>query len=157
MLNIQPSSPDTTSTNDDLALDPDTWNDVRMGTFLEQLVGPIPTTFGKLDYLATLHGPESGSYRHPVLGRFAPSHKLNCFLLTAHREMLHRWLELDLRQQRRDLERHLGDSSPGGRARLRRLRDRHALGALLPPHVRSHEQALFTGDLALLLESLLLD
>ena len=120
-------------------------------------MGQIPTTFGKLAYLATLHGPEPGSYRHPVLGRFAPSHKLSGFLRIAHRELLHRWLELDLRRQRRDLERHLDEDVSGHRARLCSLRDRRALEAILPPDVLSHEQALFTHDLALLLESLLLD
>lgn len=156
MLNSPLSTLDTILTEQDPALDPGAWNDVEIGTFLEQLVGPIPTTFGKLHYLATLHGPESGTYRHPVLGRFEPSHKLNQLLRMAHREMLHRWLELDLRQQQQDLARHLAEDAED-RSRLRRLRDRHALGTILPPHVHSHEQALFTSDLALLLESLLLD
>jgi hypothetical protein len=156
MLNSPHSTLDTISTDQDPAPDPTTWNDVQIGTFLEQLVGPIPTNFGKLHYLATLHGPEPGTYRHPVLGSFAPSHKLNHLLLTAHREMLHRWLELDLRQQQQDLARHLAEDAED-RSRLRRLRDRNALGAILPPHVHSHEQALFTSDLALLLEPLLLD
>ncbi len=131
-------------------------SEVPVEAFLDQTLEEIPTVFGRLAYMAALRDPERDTYRHPILSQILPGTSLDQILRVAHLRIFLRWLEFNLRQQRGDLTRYLGYGELGP-AFLRRLRDRDAFSRLPPADAASHERALFTSDLTVIVNSVLLD
>jgi hypothetical protein len=138
------------------APDPSSALNASMEALLEQMIDEIPTVFGRLTYLASLFDGERETYRHPILGQLMEAPGVDRMLRTAHRRVFLRWLEFSLRQQTGDITRYLGFGSLG-HALLRQLRDRDAFRMLPPPGTASHERVLFSSDLAVIINSELVD
>jgi hypothetical protein len=130
--------------------------EASVGALLEQMIEEVPTVFGRLAYLAALYDPHTGAYRHPILNQLLPAGNVDRLLRMAHWRVFGRWVEFTLRQQQGDLTRYLGYGSLGPEL-LRQLRDRDAFRTLPPLDAAAHERALFSHDLAALLNSVLID
>jgi hypothetical protein len=113
-------------------------------------VSRIPTSFGRLVYLASLRDPRSGLYGSPVLtGRFS-GEELDCALRIAHRVAFTGWLCLGVEEQKADLDIffELGFGKP-----LDDWRDEDLYRHFIPDGARQAERALYFLGLRLLLES----
>lgn len=114
----------------------------------------IPTTYGRLAYLASLRHADSGLYRHYGFSAVWGEADAALTLERSHQETFQAWLALTLEQQREDLEIHLA-AQPTDRARV--LENWTRLGsfrALVPLAAADADRLLFLGDFEVLIELL---
>jgi len=67
----------------------------------------VPSEFGKLVYLASIRDPNSGIYHHYGLEQLYSQEQCHEALHRSHVEVLYRWLEKSLEEQKEDLEYYL--------------------------------------------------
>ena len=124
-------------------------DDVWVGTLAQ-----IPTTFGRLIYVAGLRNENSGTYHHFKLALRYTDEEADCFLRASHKQIFGKWLNSPLEQQRRDLAEYF-ESIEGERAVvLQRWLTSTSYRKLIPTSARAAERLLFTSDLELILEIL---
>jgi hypothetical protein len=113
----------------------------------------IPTLFGKLVYVASLHKQDSGLYEHDRLSQMLGKERADQTLRESHMEVFRDWLCLTLERQKADLAEYLA----GLPVVSRDNRDPLHLGSyvdLTPDTARSVERELYLMDLQTLLELL---
>lgn len=114
----------------------------------------IPSVFGRLVYLSSLRGPNSGIYEHHGLALLFGEEEANRALRRSHEETFSDWLCFGLEQQKADLDLYLSEL-PGNRSmiigtwlRLTPYRN------LVPATGRPSEKQLFLSDFEALLQVL---
>lgn len=114
----------------------------------------IPTTLGKLAYLARLRNPETERYEHHGLRAAFGEEAAESAMRSSHLVVLEEWLKLELLEEKADLEQYV-DSLPQSRKRTISswLKTSHYL--LLMPLTASESQTLLFGaNMRVILESL---
>ena len=67
----------------------------------------IPSLFGKIMYLASVRGPESGRYEHHGLALLFGEKAADLALRRSHEDCFAEWLSLSAEQQKVDLDEYL--------------------------------------------------
>ena len=114
----------------------------------------VPTTFGRIAYLASLRNLNSGRYEHFGLAQIYSEEQADGAIRLSHAQAMGEWLNFPLARQKGDLEEYL-NSLEGGRQRV--LETWEALEphrSLLPTDASEAEKELFLSDLQLILELL---
>lgn len=114
----------------------------------------IPTVFGRMIYLSTLRGQNSGVYEHYGLSqRFGPR-AANEALRRSHEEAFRTWLSFDLEQQKADLDLYLSGLVEERAAVVDTWLRLNPYRNLTPLSARSGDQELFLVDFRAVLEIL---
>ena len=117
----------------------------------------IPTVFGRLVYLSSLRDSNTGSYEHYGLAQIFGAKEADKTLRHSHAQAFSEWLNLNLEQQKRDLEEYLSgleedvDAILASWIRLAPYRN------LIPARSREVERHLYLSDLEVVLELLKFD
>ena len=113
---------------------------------LRRILATIPTVFGQLVYLASLHDSTTGYYSHPQLSLFMANGDLNRTVSQYHHRVFSKWLAFSLSDQKNDLGEYLVSS--GG--------PRYAsyYNSLVPLVACDVERLLYLTDLETLMELL---
>jgi len=117
----------------------------------------IPTLFGRLVYLSSLRDSNSGSYEHYGLAQVFGAREADRTLRQSHTQAFASWLNLNLEQQKSDLEDYLAgleediDAILANWIRLAPYRN------LIPARAREVERQLYLTDLEVVLELLKFD
>ena len=118
----------------------------------------IPTTFGRLIYLASLRDQNTGAYHHHGLEQLFGPEQSEQTLRHSHGQIFSDWLCFNLEQQKNDLEAYLDELNedkkipfwlPGS--------DFARTGVTFPRLAREVERNLFITDLEMVLELLRYD
>lgn len=111
----------------------------------------IPTTYGRLVYLASLRSPDNGVYHHHGLQMLFGDGEANQAMRESHGMVFHEWLVMSLEQQKADLDLFLS-SLPTDRKTLAETWLRLApYRSLTPVWATDGERELFFCDLETLL------
>jgi hypothetical protein len=113
---------------------------------LRRILSTIPTVFGKLVYLASLHDSSTGRYSHPHLSLFMANGDLNRTVSQYHHRVFSQWLAFSLSDQKNDLGEYLVSS--GG------PRYPSYYNSLVPVAACDVERLLYLTDLETLMELL---
>jgi hypothetical protein len=114
----------------------------------------VPTTFGRIAYLASLRDANTGRYQHFGLAQIYSTEEAAGALLASHIDTFGEWLNYPLAKQKSDLEEYLG-ALDEDRARV--LETWLALSPyrnLIPAEATEAQRELFISDLELILELL---
>jgi hypothetical protein len=117
----------------------------------------IPTLFGRLVYLSSLRDTNSGTYEHYGLAQVFGAKDADRTLRQSHTQAFAAWLNLNLEQQKADLEDYLAgleediDSILANWIRLAPYRN------LIPARAREVERQLYLTDFEVVLELLKFD
>jgi hypothetical protein len=117
----------------------------------------IPTLFGRLVYLSSLRDANSGTYDHYGLAQVFGAKEADRTLRQSHTQAFAAWLNLNLEQQKSDLEDYLAgleddiNSILGNWIRLAPYRN------LIPARAREVERQLYLTDLEVVIELLKFD
>lgn len=114
----------------------------------------IPTTFGRIAYLASLRDPNTGKYQHFGLAQLYTAHEADRALRASHSQAFAKWLNYPLAQQKEDLEEYLLSLEGDRQTVLRTWADLSPYRSLLPSSASPAERQLFVSDLELILELL---
>ena len=114
----------------------------------------IPSTFGRLVYLASLRDPNSSLYQHHGLAHLFSEREADKALRSSHEEVFAQWLCLTLEQQKQDLDLYLSGLEDDRRTVLRAWLQLASYRNSLPATAREVERDLFLTDLETLLELL---
>ena len=114
----------------------------------------IPTTFGRLVYLASLRDQNSGTYEHHGLSQIFGAKEADKTLRQSHVHLFADWLNLNLEQQKQDLQTYLS----GLEDDLARILSTWARLApyrnLIPARAREVEKQLYLSDIETVLDLL---
>jgi hypothetical protein len=114
----------------------------------------VPTTFGRIVYLASLRDTNTGRYEHFGLAQIYSDEDADRAIRLSHAQVFAEWLNYPLSEQKADLEEYLL-SLDGGRPHILRTWSRLApYKNLLPIDASEAERQLFVSDLELILELL---
>ncbi len=114
----------------------------------------IPTTFGRVAYLAGLRNENSGYYQHFGLAQRYSDEKADRVLRSSHEQVFAEWLNYPLEQQRQDLEEHLLSIEGERKVVLETWLTLTPYRNLIPAGTREAERLLYITDLELILEIL---
>jgi hypothetical protein len=120
----------------------------------ERTVSQIPTTFGRIAYLASLRNANSGRYQHFGLARIYSDQEADRVLRLCHREVFADWLSFSLLQQRCDLEAYLNSIEDDRKTVLATWLDLSPYRGLIPADATPAERRLYLSDLELILDLL---
>jgi hypothetical protein len=120
--------------------------DAREDLWLHTL-SQIPTLFGKLQYLASLRDPNTGTYEHHGLSLVFGEKEATKAMRQNHKRTFADWLALGLAEQESDLENYLvGLRSPLGEI-LASWELLEPWKLYVPLGVMASEKALYSADL----------
>lgn len=114
----------------------------------------IPTTFGRVAYLAGLRNENSGNYQHFGLAQRYSDEDADRVLRSSHEEAFAEWLNYPLERQRKDLEEHLRSIEGERKVVLQTWLTLAPYRNLVPTGTREAERLLYITDLELILEIL---
>lgn len=114
----------------------------------------IPTTFGRLVYLASLRDLNSGAYEHYGLAQIFGVKEADRTLRHSHSQVFTEWLNFNLEQQKGDLEEYLGGLEEDIGAILATWIRLAPYRNLIPARARDVEKQLYLTDLEAVLELL---
>ena len=114
----------------------------------------IPTTFGRVAYLAGLRNENSGYYQHFGLAQRYSDEEADRVLWLSHEQVFAEWLNYPLEQQRQDLEEHLRSVEGEQQVVLETWLTLTPYRNLIPAGTREAERLLYITDLELILEIL---
>jgi hypothetical protein len=117
-------------------------------------VSEIPSTFGRLAYLASLRSRETGRYNDYGLGRVLAEEEVDRELREAHQQVFADWLAFDLKSQSADLDLFLSSVEGHRRQILAACAAQAPHDWLVPEAAADHERQLYLADLGALLELL---
>jgi hypothetical protein len=112
----------------------------------------IPTTFGRLVYLASLRNPNNGNYEHHGLSLVFGEDEANRALKHSHSTVFAEWLTFNLEQQKADLDLYLASLFDDKRLVVETWVRLAPYQNLIPVSVRGVERRLYINDLAALME-----
>jgi hypothetical protein len=114
----------------------------------------IHSVFGRLEYLARIRNPHSGLYEHHGLALVFGEHEADQALRESHLQVFREWLNMDLEQQKVDLELFLVEQPTDRRTMVETWRRLSPYRSLPPVSASAPEIQLYLGDLELLLEAI---
>ena len=117
----------------------------------------IPTTFGRLIYLASLRDQNTGAYQHHGLAQLFGAEEADQTLRQSHTQTFSDWLCFNLEQQKQDLEGYLDQLHEDKKTILATWIRLSPYRSYIPATAREVERNLFTTDLETVLELLRYD
>lgn len=114
----------------------------------------IPTTFGRLVYLASLRDQNTGRYEHHGLSSVFDDLETDEALRESHTASFSEWLGYSLEQQKSDLDVYLSSFQPDKRTILATWIRLTPYRNLVPASAGEPERRLYLADLEALLELL---
>jgi hypothetical protein len=117
-------------------------------------IGQIPSTFGRLVYLASLRDQNTGRYEHHGLSQMFGEDDSDRVLRQSHGQTFDIWLGFDLRQQKEDLDLYLSAFQVEKRTILATWIRLAPYRNLMPMMVQEPERRLYLADLEAILELL---
>jgi len=114
----------------------------------------IPSTFGRLVYLASLRDPNTGRYEHHGLSQMFGESEADESLRESHTASFTEWLGYGLEQQKSDLDLYLSSFQPDKRTILTTWIRLTPYRNLIPAAAGEPERRLYLADLEALLELL---
>lgn len=112
----------------------------------------VPTTFGRIAYLAALRDANTGRYQHFGLAQIYSAEEADQALGVSHAEAFAEWLNYPLAQQKSDLEEYLGSLEEDRGTVLRAWMALSPYRNLIPAEATPAQRELFVSDLELILE-----
>jgi hypothetical protein len=118
---------------------------------VDSVLSEIPTVWGRLECLAWLRYHKDDAHnRYALSGSRVSNESLSVVLKERHQELFYQWLQLNLRQQYRDLfEYSLQHSLDAGD--LAQLIDSTLQNIVIPDHVPDPARELYWTDLKIVL------
>lgn len=120
----------------------------------DRTVSQIPTTFGRIVYLASLRNENSGRYEHYGLSHIYSGTEADRVLRACHQEVFSDWLNYSLLQQRNDLEAYLNSIEDDRATVLETWLELSPYRSLIPADASAAERRLYLSDLELILDLL---
>jgi hypothetical protein len=117
----------------------------------------IPTTFGRLIYLASLRDQNTGAYHHHGLAQLFGPEAADQTLRQSHGQIFSEWLCFNLEAQKRDLEDYLDELHEDKKTILVTWIRLAPYRNYMPASAREVERNLFLTDLEMVLELLKCD
>jgi len=117
----------------------------------------IPTLFGRLVYLSSLRDSNSGTYEHYGLAQVFGSKEADRTLRQSHAQAFTSWLNLNLEQQKADLEDYLAGLEEDVDAILANWIRLAPYRNVIPARAREVERQLYLTDIEVVLELLKFD
>ncbi len=117
----------------------------------------IPTTFGRIIYLASLRDSNTGVYTHHGLGQLFGEDETDQTLRASHDQTFAEWLCFTIEQQKQDVEDYLDDVEGDKKAVLANWLRLSPYRNFVPASARDVERKLFNSDLDMILEVLRCD
>jgi hypothetical protein len=117
----------------------------------------IPTTFGRLIYLASLRDQNTGVYHHHGLEQLFGPEQADQTLRQSHNQIFSDWLCFNLEQQKKDLQAYLDELNEDKKIILATWIRLCPYRNYVPATAREVERNLFTTDLEMVLELLRYD
>jgi hypothetical protein len=114
----------------------------------------IPSVFGRLVYLSSLRGPNTGVYEHHGLGLLFGEDEADKALRKSHEDAFADWLNYSLEQQRADLDLYLSALAGPRRKIIDTWIRVMPYRNLVPAAARRSERKLFLADFDALLHGL---
>ena len=114
----------------------------------------IPSVFGRLIYLSSLRGQNSGVYEHHGLSLVFGPRAANEALRRSHEETFRNWLSFSLEQQKDDLDQYLTGLVDERSAVIDTWLRLNPYRNLVPISARATDQDLFLLDFRAILEIL---
>jgi len=114
----------------------------------------IPTTFGRLVYLASLRDLNSGQYAHHGLAQMFGEEEADRTLRESHGQAFAEWLGYTLERQKAELDLYLRELDDPLRLILRNWTRFAPFRNFIPEGTRDVERQLYLSDLETLLELL---
>ncbi len=114
----------------------------------------IPSTFGRLVYLASLRDQNTGRYEHHGLSQMFSEEQTDRALRESHEEAFAEWLCFSLEQQKADLDLYLSSFQAHKRTILHTWARLAPYRNLIPLSAREPERRLYLADLETVLELL---
>lgn len=120
----------------------------------QRTLGQIPTTFGKLVYLASLRNENTARYQHFGLAQLYSDPEADKVLRRSHEQVFAEWLNFSLERQRRDLEEYLEGIEDNKGMVVQTWLTLTPYKNLMPASAGEAERQLYLSDLELILELL---
>jgi len=117
-------------------------------------LGQIPSTFGRLVYLASLRDQNTGRYEHHGLAQMFGEIETDRTLRESHEQAFSVWLGFDLERQKADLDLYLSSLQADKRTIVATWIRLTPYRNLMPTAVRDPERRLYLSDLETLLDLL---
>jgi hypothetical protein len=114
----------------------------------------IPTRFGRLVYLASLKDLNSGTYEHFGLAQVFGAKDADRTLRQSHTQAFAAWLNLNLEEQKADLEEYLAELQQDIPTILATWTRSGSYRKLIPARAREVEKHLYLSDFEIVLELL---
>jgi len=117
----------------------------------------IPTTIGRLAYLASLRNANTGTYSHFGIAQRAGREEVDRIARQSHSAVFQEWLGFDLGTQKEQIEIYLAEQE-GDRAEIvAAWSSLQPFSSWIPAETRDVERRLFESDLGTVLELLRAD
>jgi len=114
----------------------------------------IPTTFGRLVFLASLRDPNTGIYEHYGFAQRVGETVAEEALNSSHRQCFSEWLDFTLEQQSADLDLYLSSIQADKKTILETWVRTKPYRNLIPARALEVERELYNSDLEKLIENL---
>jgi hypothetical protein len=118
--------------------------------FVDLALSKIPSSFGKLTFLAGLRDDSTGRYTDP-LAALAYGKVLDAVLERRHREIFFAWLVLDLATQSTQVAQHLAVDDKDQNTLIEQWIQERLYEKLIPSAAGEVERKLFVSDLMTIL------
>jgi len=118
--------------------------------FVDLAISTIPSTFGKLTFLAGLRDESTGRYTDP-LAALLYGNQLDGVLEQRHRQFFLAWLGLDLATQTTQVAQYLAVDDENENTLVEQWIKETLYEKLIPPAAREVERKLFVSDLMTIL------
>jgi hypothetical protein len=123
----------------------------------QRTLSGIPTTFGRIAYLASLRNVNKGTYEHFGFSQRIGEMETDRILRASHVSVFEEWLCFGLEQQKQELEEYFSGLGEDRREIVASWVTVEPYGDWVPAESRDVERQLFFTDLGVVLELLRTD